>query len=295
MSPMAPSEPAPTGPPGGRIGDAGRPDGSPAGPPTEQELDGGSSVRWAVSDSLTMIRRSVRHSTRQLDSLLMAVALPVLLMLMFVYVFGGAIDTGGDYVNYVVPGIILLCTGYGAATTAVDVATDMTEGIIDRFRSLPIVSSAVLTGHVVASVARNTFSTALVIGVAYLTGFRPAAGPLEWVAASGVLLLWVLAMSWLAVCLGLVASGPEAAGGFTFVVLFLPYLSSAFVPTDTMPAALGAIADHQPITPIIETVRGLLVGTPVGSSGWLAVAWCGGLLVVSCAAASALFRRRTAR
>jgi ABC-2 type transport system permease protein len=272
---------------------ARRPDGQPAGPPTERPET--STVRWAVSDSLAMIQRSVRHSTRQLDSLLMAVALPVLLMLLFVYVFGGAIDTGGEYVDYVVPGIILLCTGYGAATTAVDIATDMTEGIIDRFRSLPIVSSAVLTGHVVASAARNAFSTALVVGVAYLTGFRPTAGPLEWLATAGVLLLWVLAMSWLSVCLGLLAGGPEAASGFTFLVLFLPYLSSAFVPTDTMPAALRAIADHQPITPIIETVRGLLVGTPVGSSGWLALAWCGGLLLVSYAAASALFRRQAGR
>ena len=254
-----------------------------------------STVRWAISDSLTMIQRSIRHSTRQLDSLLVTVALPVLLMLMFVYVFGGAIDRGGGYVNYVVPGIILLCTGFGASTTAVDVATDMTEGIIDRFRSLPILSSAVLTGHVVASVARNAFATVLVIGVAYLTGFRPTAGPVEWLATAGVLLVWVLAMSWLSVCLGLLANSAEAASGFTFFVLFLPYLSSAFVPTDTMPAVLKAIADNQPITPIIETVRGLLIGTPIGSNGWLALAWCGSLLLASYVAASALFRRRATR
>jgi ABC-2 type transport system permease protein len=254
-----------------------------------------STIRWAVSDTLTMIQRSLRHSTRQLDSLLVTVALPVLLMLMFVYVFGGAINTGGDYVNYVVPGIILLCTGFGASTTAVDVATDMAEGIIDRFRSLPIISSAVLTGHVVASLARNTFATALVVGVAYLTGFRPNAGPAEWLATVGVLLIWVLAMSWLSVCLGLLAGNAEAASGFTFFVLFLPYLSSAFVPTDTMPAVLQAIADHQPITPIIETLRGLLIGTPIGSSGWLALTWCGALLLVSYAAAFTLFHRRAAR
>jgi ABC-2 type transport system permease protein len=249
----------------------------------------------AVSDSLTMIRRSLRHTVRNPDALLMAVVLPVLLMLLFVYVFGGAIDTGTDYVNYVVPGIILLCTGYGAAATAVDVAADMTEGIIDRFRSLPILSSAVLTGHVVASLARNAFSTALVVGVAWLSGFRPTAGPVEWVAVVGVLLLFVLAMSWLAVALGLLARSVEAAAGFTFFVLFLPYLSSAFVPTATMPAVLRAVADHQPVTPIIETLRGLLLGTAIGSSGWLAAAWCGGLLVVSYAASAALFRHRTAR
>ncbi len=249
----------------------------------------------AVSDSLTMIRRSLRHTVRNPDALLMAVVLPVLLMLLFVYVFGGAIETGTEYVNYVVPGIILLCTGYGAASTAVDVASDMTEGIIDRFRSLPILSSAVLTGHVVASLARNTFSTALVVGVAWLSGFRPTAGPVEWVAVAGVLLLFVLAMSWLSVALGLLARSVEAASGFTFFVLFLPYLSSAFVPTGTMPAVLRAVADHQPVTPIIETLRGLLLGTPIGSSGWLAVAWCGGLLVASYALSVTLFRRRTAR
>jgi len=249
----------------------------------------------AVSDSLTMIRRSLRHTVRNPDALLMAVVLPVLLMLLFVYVFGGAIETGTDYVNYVVPGIILLCTGYGAAATAVDVAGDMTEGIIDRFRSLPILGSAVLTGHVVASVARNAFSTALVVGVAWLCGFRPTAGPAEWAAVGGMLLLFMLAMSWLSVALGLLARSVEAASGFTFFVLFLPYLSSAFVPTGTMPAVLRAVADHQPVTPIIETLRGLLLGTPVGSSGWLAVAWCGGLLAISVALSSALFRRRTSR
>ena len=249
----------------------------------------------AVSDTLTMIRRSLRHTVRTPDALLMAAVLPVLLMLLFVYVFGGAIETGTEYVDYVVPGIILLCTGYGAASTAVAVAADLAEGIIDRFRSLPILSSAVLTGHVVASLARNAFSTARVVGVAVLSGFRPTAGPLEWLAVAGVLLLFVLAMSWLAVALGLLARSVEGASGFTFFVLFLPYLSSAFVPTGTMPGVLRAIADHQPVTPIIETLRGLLLGTPIGSSGWLAVVWCGGLLVVSYALSSALFRRRTAR
>jgi ABC-2 type transport system permease protein len=254
-----------------------------------------STVSWAVADSVTMIQRSLRHSLRNQDALLMAVALPILLMLMFVYVFGGAIDTGTEYVNYVVPGIILLCTGYGAASTAVAVAQDMAEGVMDRFRSLPIHSSAVLTGHVVASLVRNAFSTALVIGVAVLTGFRPTAGPLRWLGAVAVLLLFVLAMSWLSVALGLLARSVEGASGFTFFVLFLPYLSSAFVPTDTMPAVLRVAAEHQPVTPIIETVRGLLFGTPIGSSGWLAVAWCGGMLAVSYAASAVLFRRRTAR
>jgi len=215
------------------------------------------------------------------------------LMLMFVYVFGGAIDPSGNYANYVVPGIILLCTGYGAASTAVDVAQDMAEGVIDRFRSMPILSSAVLTGHVVASVARNTLATVLVIGVAFLTGFRPDASVVEWLAVAGMLLLWVLALSWVAVCFGLIARTVEGANGFTFLVLFLPYLSSAFVPVETMRSGLRAVAAHQPVTPITETLRGLLLGTPIGSYGWQALVWCAGLLVAAFIAARILFRRRT--
>jgi ABC-2 type transport system permease protein len=240
-----------------------------------------------------MIGRSVKHTVRNLESLLMSVILPVVLMLMFVYVFGGAIDPGGNYANYVVPGIILLCTGYGAASTAVDVAQDMTEGVVDRFRSMPILSSAVLTGHVVASLARNTLATLLVIGVAFLTGFRPDAGVLEWLAVAGMLVLWVLALSWVAVCFGLIARTVEGANGFTFLVLFLPYLSSAFVPVETMRAGLRAVAANQPVTPITETLRGLLLGTPIGSYGWQALAWCAGLLVAAFTAATILFRRRT--
>ena len=250
-------------------------------------------LTYAASDSAAMIGRSVKHTVRNLESLLMSVILPVVLMLMFVYVFGGAIDPSGDYANYVVPGIVLLCTGYGAASTAVDVARDMTEGVVDRFRSMPILSSAVLTGHVVASLARNTLATLLVIGVAFLTGFRPDAGVLEWLAVAGMLLLWVLALSWVAVCFGLIARTVEGANGFTFLVLFLPYLSSAFVPVETMRAGLRAVAANQPVTPVTETLRGLLLGTPVGSHGWQALAWCAGLLVAAFAAATILFRRRT--
>ena len=249
-------------------------------------------LTYAASDSAAMIDRSVKHTVRNLESLLMSVILPVVLMLLFVYVFGGAIDPSGDYANYVVPGIILLCTGYGAASTAVDVARDMTEGVVDRFRSMPILSSAVLTGHVVASLARNTLATVLVIGVAFLTGFRPDAGVLEWLAVAGMLLLWVLALSWVAVCFGLIARTVEGANGFTFLVLFLPYLSSAFVPVETMRAGLRAVAANQPVTPITETLRGLLLGTPIGSYGWQALAWCAGLLVAAFTAATILFRRR---
>ena len=251
-------------------------------------------LTYAATDSAAMVGRSVKHTVRNLESLLMSVILPVVLMLMFVYVFGGAIDPSGDYANYVLPGIVLLCTGYGAASTAVDVTRDMTEGVVDRFRSMPILSSAVLTGHVVASVARNALATVLVIGVAFLTGFRPDADMVEWLTVGGLLLLWVLALSWVAVCFGLIARTVEGANGFTFLVLFLPYLSSAFVPVETMKAGLRAVAANQPVTPITETLRGLLLGTPIGSHGWQAVLWCGALLIGAYAAASVLFRRRTA-
>lgn len=249
----------------------------------------------ALADSATMIGRSLRLSRRNLDALLTAVLLPVLLMALFVYVFGGAIQTGTDYLGYVVPGIILLCMGFGAATTAVSVCTDMTGAVIDRFRSLPIASSAVLTGHVVASVARNAFSALVVLGAALAMGFRPTAGLVESLAAAGILLLFVVAMSWFCALLGLLAGNPEAANGYTFLIMFVPYLSSAFVPTDSMPSWLQAVARNQPMTPVIETVRGLLTDRPIGNHAVLAVAWFAAIGLVSAASATAMFRRRTAR
>jgi ABC-2 type transport system permease protein len=249
-------------------------------------------ARAALSDRLTMSARSLRLTSRDADTLVMSIVLPVLLMALFVYVFGGAISGRAEYVDYVVPGIVLLCAGYGAASTAMVVAADTTSGMVDRLRSLPVRSSAVLTGHVVASVARNALSTAVVVGAALLMGFRPDAGPLEWLATAGVLLLYVLALSWLAALLGVLASGVESASALSFLMLFLPYLSSAFVPPETLPTALRAVAEHQPITPVIETVRGLLTGTPIGSSGWLAVLWCGGILAVAVTAAGWAYRRR---
>jgi ABC-2 type transport system permease protein len=248
----------------------------------------------AVADWLTMAGRCLRLSRRNLDALLTSLLLPVMLMLLFVYLFGGAIQTGTRYVTYVVPGVLLLCAGFGAATTATSVTLDMTGGIIDRFRSLDVSGPAVLAGHVVASLARNTVSTVLVFGVAFLIGFRPHAGPLDWLAAAGILLLFILAISWLSAAVGLLARSPEAAGGFTFLVMFLPYPSSAFVPIDTMPTWIHGFAEHQPCTAVIETVRGLLLGTPVGDSPWLAMAWCGGILLASVTAAGVLFRRRAA-
>lgn len=246
-----------------------------------------------AADSLTMAARCLRLTRRSPDALLISVMLPVMMMLLFVYLFGGAIDTGTKYVTYVVPGVLLLCAGYGASMTAVSVNHDVTGGIIDRFRSLDVGGAAVLGGHATASAARNAVSILLVVGVAFVIGFRPSAGVPAWLAAAGILLLFVLAMSWLSAAVGMLATSPEAASGFTFFVLFLPYPSSAFVPIHTMPTWLHGFAQHQPATPVIESVRGLLLDQPVGTAPWLALAWCGGLLIVSVALSGALFRRLT--
>jgi len=252
-------------------------------------------VLTAIDDAAIMIGRSLRHTRRALDTLLIGVLLPVIMLLLFVYVFGGAIASDGAYLTYVVPGIVLLCAGYGAAGTAVPVAHDMTTGAMDRFRSLPILRSAVLVGHVTASLLRNLFSTLLVLVVSFAIGFRPVAGVLDWVLALGLLALYVLAMSWLSVCFGLLASSVEGASSFSFVILFLPYLSSAFVPVETMPAVLRGFAGHQPLTPVIEALRGFLAGPPAAGAAWTATAWFGGLLIASYLAANYLFARRAAR
>lgn len=243
----------------------------------------------------TFIKRSLIHTLRTPDALIMAIALPVVLMLLFTFVFGGAIDGEGQYVNYVVPGIILLCAGFGAASVANDVANDMTTGIIDRFRTMPLRATAVITGHVVASLLRNLVATVVVIGVALAVGFRPNASPLEWLAMLGLVALYILAITYLFAAIGLAASSPEAAGGYGFILMFLPYLSSAFVPVDTMPEWLRWISNNQPLTPIIETIRGLLLGTDIGSSGWLALMWCGIILAVAVVWASILFRVKAGR
>jgi len=247
-----------------------------------------------VSDTLIMAGRCLRLSRRQLDALLTSLLLPVLLMLLFVCLFGGAIHTGTRYVTYVVPGVLLLCAGYGASLTAVSVSQDMAGGIVDRLRSMDVRGAAILAGHVTASVARNIASTVLVFGVACLIGFRPHAGLPGWLAAAGVLLVFILALSWLAAAFGLAVKTPEAASGFIFVVAFLPYASSAFVPVATMPSWIRGFASHQPVTPATETIRGLLLGTPVGTSPWLALGWCGGLLAVAVIGSGWLFARRTA-
>ncbi|KOG46127.1 multidrug ABC transporter permease [Streptomyces virginiae] len=244
-------------------------------------------------NAFTLAGRSLRISSRRPDALIAALMLPVMLMLIFVYFFGGAIDTGTAYVTYVVPGAMLLCAGFGAASTAVSVAEDMTNGVIDRFRSLDIGAVPILAGHVAASVVRNLISTTLVLAVALAIGFRPQAGPAAFLAAAGLLLAYITAISWLAAVLGLLAGSAEAAGGFTFLMMFLPYPSSAFVPIETMPGWLHGFADHQPLTPVIESLRALLLAQPAGDTPWIALSWCAGITVVALALAGVLFRSRT--
>jgi ABC-2 type transport system permease protein len=239
-----------------------------------------------------MVNRSLRLSLRNVDSLITAFALPIMLMLMFVYLFGGAIHSGGRYVDYVVPGVLLVCVGFGAATTAVSVSHDLTTGIIDRFRSMDVRGETLINGHVVASVARNLLSSALVFAVALAIGFGPQGDPASWAAAIGILALWLLALSWFAAAIGIVVRSPEAAQGITFLVSFLPYPSSAFVPIHTMPSWLQGFASNQPATAVADTIRALLNGTSPGASEWHAIVWSLGLIAISVALAGGLFHRR---
>lgn len=241
------------------------------------------------------VARSLRHSLRDGESLLMAITLPVMLMLLFTFVFGGALDPAGGYVDYIVPGIILLCAGFGASSTAVYVANDMKTGIIDRIRTMPLRAGAVLTGHVVASLLRNLLATGIVIGVALLLGFRPTASLVQWLGAIALIALYILAITYLFAAIGLAAGSPEAANGYGFILLFLPYLSSAFVPVQSMPDWLQPIAQHQPITPIIETIRGLLFDTPLGTNPWWALLWCAVILVIAVVWGRWQFGRRAGR
>lgn len=244
----------------------------------------------------TMVARCVRLSSRQTDSLITSLTLPVLLMVTFVYLFGGAIETGTRYITYVVPGVLLLCAAVGSATTAVTVSQDLKGGIIDRFRSMDVRGITILSGHVAASVARNLVSSALVMGIALAIGFRPHASILGWLAALAVLLLFVVAVSWLSAAFGLLVTSPDAANSIMFVLMFLTYASSAFVPVRTMPWWLHGFAYHQPATPVIETLRDLLSGTGgTASHAALAVAWCVGITAASVLAASLLWRVRTNR
>lgn len=250
-------------------------------------------ISQGLSDSRVMVGRSLRRSARDGEALVMAVMLPVAIMLLFVYVFGGAIDVGTQYINYVVPGIVLLFAGFGAASTATYVANHAVTGVVDRFRSMPILGSACLIGHVAASVVRNLVATLVVIGVALLIGWRPSASFVEWAAVGGILVLFMTAVSFLSAGLGLLAGSVESANSITFVMLFLPYVSSAFVEPESMPSALRGFAEHQPFTPITDTLRGLLMGSAIGTDWWTTLSEWGSILLLSAATAGMLFRRRS--
>ena len=240
-------------------------------------------MSYALHDSATMLRRNLRHALRYPSMTIATIAGPVLMLLLFDYAFGGALGAGigggaasdgGHYIDYLAPGIILMAATSGSVATAVAVCTDMTEGIINRFRTMAISRSSVLTGHVVGSTIQTLVSIVFVIAVALALGFRPTAGPGDWLAAIGLLVLVTFALTWLSAAFGLVTSSPEAASNAPLPFQFLPFLGSAIVPTDSMPAGMRVFAENQPFTPIIETLRGLLLGTPIGNSGLLAVGWC---------------------
>jgi ABC-2 type transport system permease protein len=249
------------------------------------------SLSHAMNDSVLMLGRNLRHAIRNPSTLFGALMVPIILMLVFVYVLGGAFSAGGEYVNYIAPGGIVLTMGYGVATTAIGVANDMADGIIARFRTMAISRAAVLTGHVVGSVIRTVACVALVIGALLLMGFRPDAGFGEWLATAGVVVMMAFATTWLTVAFGLAAKTVEGASFATFPMVFLPFISSAFAPTGTMPAGVRWFTDNQPFTPIIETLRGLLIGTPIGNSAILAIIWCVVMAVGGYLWARALFNR----
>jgi ABC-2 type transport system permease protein len=234
-----------------------------------------------LTDSATMLRRNLRRMRRYPSLTFFIAGIPVVLLLLFVNVFGGALGAGlgpaggrAEYVAYVVPGILMITLAGAAQGTAISVAMDMTEGIIARFRTMAIARSSVLTGHVIGSVIQTMLAVILVTIVAVLIGFRPTTGPIEWLGATGLLVLAAFAISWLAVALGLVSKSVETASNLPMFLTFMPFLSSGFVPTDSMPDGLAWFATHQPFTPLIETVRGLLLGTPIGDSGVVAIGWC---------------------
>lgn len=240
-----------------------------------------STLTLAARDSRTMLRRNLRHMRRYPSLTVMVTGIPVVFLLMFVYVFGGtmgsSMDVAGEgraaYVEYLVPGILMIAIAGVVQGTAISVAMDMTEGIIDRFRTMSISRGAVLSGHVIGSMIQTAFTLAIVMAVALAIGFRPSAGPLEWLGAIAVLAMISFSITWLTVALGLNADSVETASNSPMPLLLLPFFGSGFVPTDTMPAGLRWFAEYQPFTPFIETVRGLLTGTEIGNSAWLAVAW----------------------
>jgi ABC-2 type transport system permease protein len=246
------------------------------------------------ADTATLTGRSLRHILRSPDTIVTTAVTPIAMMLLFVYVFGSAIQTGSDggYVDYLLPGILLMTVASGVAYTSYRLFLDVQSGIFERLQSMPIARSATLWGHVLTSLVANLVSLALVVLVALAMGFRSGASVFSWLGVAGILVLFTLALTWLAVIAGLAAKSPDGAGGFAYPLLFLPFVSSAFVPTDGMAAPVRWFAEHQPVTPIVDTLRNLYAERPLGDDGWLALAWCVGLLVISYGFAMAAYRRK---
>lgn len=256
-----------------------------------------SQTYWLFHDLGVFIGRSLKHIFKNMDQLLGLTIQPVMFMLLFRYVFGGAINTGPvSYVNFLVAGILVQSVAFGALTTSLSVATDLQRGIIERFKSLPTVSWGVLMGHVTADLVRNIIQSSIMIGVGLLVGFRPTATPLEWLQIAGIVLLFTFAFSWIAAIMGLVAKTIEAVQWLGFFIVFpLTFASAAFAPTDSMATVLRIFAQNQPVTHVIEAIRSLMIGTPMGNHGWLAVVWCAGIITVAIPVANFLFRRYSGR
>ena len=249
--------------------------------------------KYFFNDMGVMLGRSMRHIFRSLDTIITVTITPIAMMLMFVYVFGGAIQTGTDnYVNYLLPGILLIAIASGIAYTSYRLFMDMQSGIFERFHSMPIARSTALWGHVLTSLVSNAISVVVIILVALLMGFRSSAGVLSWLAVAGILALFTLALTWIAAIAGLSATSVDGAGAFAYPIIFLPFISSAFVPTETMPSGVRAFAENQPVTSIVEAIRALLSNQPVGNELWVALAWCVGITLVAYVFAMRVYKKR---
>lgn len=249
-----------------------------------------------IQDTWTMARRSLKHIVRSLDTVITVVITPIALLLMLVYVFGGAIGSQtGDitYVNYITPGIIIMTVISGIAYASIRLSIDLTKGLVNRFRTMPIAPSSILGGQAASSTLSNLFSSLLVLAVAFAIGFRTDAGPIEWLIFAGLLTLFTLATTWMALFFGLLAKTMEGAGAFSYILMFLIFLSPSFVPVSSMTPVLRGFAENQPFTPIIETMRSLLTNGTPGDSVWLALAWCVGILVVFYAGSLWMYKKRT--
>jgi ABC-2 type transport system permease protein len=247
----------------------------------------------ALGDTAVLTGRSLRHILRSPDTIITTAIMPIAFMLLFVYVFGGAIDTGDTaYIDYLLPGILLITIASGVAYTSYRLFLDLQGGIVERFQSMPIARSSVLWAHVLTSVVANVVSLAIVVGVALLMGFRSPAGVWAWLGVAGILVLFTLALTWIAVIAGLSAKTVDGASAFSYPLIFLPFISSAFVPTETMPGPVRWFAENQPVTAIVDAIRALLTGNAPGSALWVALAWCGVILVVAYVAAVFVYRRR---